>query len=940
LEFSEQDVNYVISQIGVTTLGLVGETTQGPAFQPIFITNYGNFSQFFGGLDNEIIPDNLAPRYELAYIAKSYLSQSNQLFVTRVLGFSGYHAGLSWVITLDGALNPATVATTGGGSSANLISYTATSAGTVVTLVSTDPLTQQLINNGSITTNLAFLGNATTGTTASISPTYIKNAPNFTGVSINLVVTTKGTSGSNITGTTSGNTTYYSGTSYTEVENTVVALLRSRGVVNPITQINAFQITGSTGLIMDPSVTGVTTNPLAYFSLSGNSTSLGLFDYSVSFDNTQKNFLTTVLGTDVLDGKTAVFVEEFFYTMFTQLNNQGMVRGLKTTLINYNTSFDNYVQQYQPAVTPYLVSELRGNKVLRLFRFWTIADGNSANENIKISITNIQPDELLFNVQIRAYNDTDANPVILESFANCSMDPASGNNYIARKIGTIDGNYPSQSAYVMVDLDNGNDTSDAFPAGFIGYTYRDYTLNGNTNNTQPPYISYVTSYPLYSNVNKQYLGLSDTIGIDQDFFYYQGIPENPLTNIWTGLTPGFHMDVNASAATIDDVSIVINATGGTYHPTFFFETGVAPFQTDAQVETGPYSNIKSRKFTFAPAGGFDGWDIYRTARTNIDQYIINGEYSVAGLTSGAFANRTLSSGDAGTTADYYAFNEAIWTFQNPQAVSINVLATPGIDTFENQNLVNVAIDMVEELRQDCCYIVTTPDVDSSGTLYDIQDDVVDNLDGNFDSNYTATYWPWVQINDTENNVYIWVPSTRDVVTNLALTDNIAFPWYATAGVNRGVVNAIQARTKLTQSDRDLLYQNRVNPIATFSSEGIIIWGNLTMQVADTALNRLNIRRLLLQAQRLIAAVSLTLLFEPNDTTVRNQFLSLVNPILNNIRSERGLIDFRVQLDTDTSAANLDTNQMTGTIILQPTRALENIGLTFSIDETGASFATS
>ena len=242
--------------------------------------------------------------------------------------------------------------------------------------------------------------------------------------------------------------------------------------------------------------------------------------------------------------------------------------------------------------------------------------------------------------------------------------------------------------------------------------------------------------------------------------------------------------------------------------------------------------------------------------------------------------------------------------------------------------------MVEQDRADSLYIATTPDTDASGDVL-LPEDVVDRLTNEFDSNYTATYWPWIQVNDAENNVYVYMPSTRDVVRNIALTDNIAFPWFAVAGVQRGDVDAIKARVKLTQTDRDVLYDGRINPIATFASEGVKIWGNKTMQIKDSALNRINVRRLLLQARKLISAVSIRLLFEQNDDVVRNQFLSLVNPILDNIRSERGLTDFRVVLDDDPES--IDRNELVGKIYLKPTRALEFISLEFNIMPTGASF---
>ena len=181
--------------------------------------------------------------------------------------------------------------------------------------------------------------------------------------------------------------------------------------------------------------------------------------------------------------------------------------------------------------------------------------------------------------------------------------------------------------------------------------------------------------------------------------------------------------------------------------------------------------------------------------------------------------------------------------------------------------------MVEDERADSLYIITTPDTDSSGVVAMTPDEVVDVVaDSGIDSNYSATYFPWLQMQDTENNQYVWLPPTVEVVRNIALTDNVAFPWFATAGVNRGTTNAIKARTKLTLDQRDTLYEGMINPMATFSTVGVVIWGNKTLQSKETALNRINVRILLLQARKLISAVSIRLLFEQNDSIVRNQFL--------------------------------------------------------------------
>ena len=933
---SEKDLTFVTRQVGVTTLGLVGETTIGPAFQPIFISNYDEFQSFFGGLNATKVKDTGAPQYELPYIAKSYLSQSNQLFVTRVLGFSGFDAGLAWGITLDAALDTTTSGTTGGGASYSpLISFSATSAGTITNLVSADPLVQSLINAGNLTAVLSFLGTALTGTTQNVSTSFIKIGSTFTGASFNLYVNATSYTGAgmttSITGTTTGVTVYYSGASYSDVENQLVALLRSRGTVDVSTQLPAFEVTGATGVQFDPAYSAATNDPLGTFSLSGNSTLQGLFDYTVSMDTTQRNYLPKVLGRSAQDGKTALFVEELYDHLFRGLNAEGKIKGIKQSLINYGTTYSDYFQEFKSAVTPYVVSELRGNKVLRLFRFITISDGNAANEQFKISILNIKPDTKEFDIYIRSFYDTDAQPVVLESYSRCTMDPTSA-NYVARRIGTTDGVYVSKSSYVLIEMDDTSDTSDAFPAGFVGFPIRNYQSNSNSSVLDPT-LTYKTTYGTFENKRKFYLGITQTEGIDTDFFDYKGVPTTPSLNEWTGMTKGFHMDVDASGVTIDNVVVTINSSGGTYSPIFLFDTGNAEFRTDAGLVGTDYENLYSRKFTFVPYGGFDGWDVYRTRRSNLDSFIINGIKGQAGLTSGAFQNKTLSNGDLGINSDYYAYLEAIWTFRNPEAVNINVFATPGIDTVDNTNLVEASIEMVEQERADSLYIVTTPDA-VNGELLSTQE-VVDYLTDQFDSNYTCTYWPWIQINDAENNVLIFIPPTRDVVRNIALTDNIAFPWFAVAGIQRGDVDAIQARKKLTLSERDNLYENRINPIATFTSDGIKIWGNKTLQVKETALNRINVRRLLLQARKLISAVSIRLLFEQNDAVVRNQFLALVNPILDNIRTERGLTDFRVVLSS--SPEDIDRNQLTGQIFLKPTRSLEFIQIEFVIMNTGASF---
>jgi hypothetical protein len=400
--------------------------------------------------------------------------------------------------------------------------------------------------------------------------------------------------------------------------------------------------------------------------------------------------------------------------------------------------------------------------------------------------------------------------------------------------------------------------------------------------------------------------------------------------MWTATTKGFHMDSGATVA------------GN-------FVVGCCPFRDSLSISDTVYDSINARKFTLVPYLGFDGWNCNREntviPRTNTDTYKVGKAGFTAGLTNGEFIQLSNTEG----TSDYYAYLEAIRTFANPESVNINVFTTPGIDYDSNLGLVDETIDMVEEERSDSIYILTSPDgsipddssFDLTGLGFSLPDqlepeDIVDLLDAaDIDSNYTTTYWPWIQMKDRENNVNIYLPPTLEVARDIALTDNVAFPWFATAGYTRGRTEAIQPRIKLTEEQRDILYEGRINPMAYFADEGTLIWGNKNLQVADSALDRLNIRRLLLQTRKLISAVAVRLLFEQNDQIVRSQFLNLVNPILDNIRKERGLTDFRVQLSDDPE--EIDRNEMRGKIFIKPIPTLEFIILEFNVTPTGASF---
>ena len=1042
---SERDLSFVAQSVGVTTLGLVGETISGPAFEPIFITNYDEFQSYFGGTNPTKFINTQIPKYEAAYIAKSYLQQSNQLFVTRVLGLSGYDAGPSWSITTVGNLD-STGATVTSVSSAYTITFSGTS-GTSTSIQVTDysslptSITDVITNpyttyTGGLSTILGDMNGylyseivlpSTSGTTSyfwgavssttfndvtGATPNYVGNTNvlevnnisfencvlnasvndpwyyalftetnniyNGTGFGMG-VATLINTVGATYTGTAEIYVTSYTGTPITEYHDVVVGTLRSRGIDTYTTDDGpVYEVSGLTSAVIDSSgaYSAITTNPFASFVVSAQTNDGDIFTFNTSFNLSKANYISKVFGKSnfsKLKSEVPLFLEEEYNTLLNTGYRLGKIRGLNTSFTSLpsarqdtsNTSIGWYLDRYQTPETPYLVSELRGNQVYDMFKFLTISDGNSANREIKISIINISFNQGTFDVAVRDFFDTDANPVILEKFTNCTMD-MNQNSFIAKKIGTSNGDFELKSRYIMVEM-NEDAPYDSLPCGFRGYQTRQYS------GVNSPFLEYKTKYdkpgeviwnPPFGNaagtdnetrssgdrVRRTYLGVSNTAGIDSDFFQYKG-KQNPVnlatatdSQPWAYLTKGFHMDSGAT--------VVLIPAGYTTSGETSFEVGDASFNTEPQ-EGSPYFRLNSRKFTVAPKGGFDGWDIYREYRTNGDRY----QLGAAGFRKGAApsisyptatgwgAFKQITGPDQLTWAntDYYAYLWAQYTFLNPEAVNINVFTTPGIDMVNNSNLVESAIDMVENDRSDSVYICTTPDYQMfTPTLGDFDtnfiypEEAVDNLtDTGIDSNYTASYYPWILTRDSVNNTQIYLPPTGEVVRNLALTDNIAFPWFASAGYTRGLVNSIKARKKLTQEDRDTLYKGRLNPIATFSDVGTVIWGNKTLQVKESALDRINVRRLLLQARKLISAVAVRLLFEQNDEQVRQEFLDSVNPILDSIRRDRGLIDFRVTVSN--TPEDLDSNTLTGKIYLKPTRALEFIDIEFLITPTGASF---
>ena len=294
---------------------------------------------------------------------------------------------------------------------------------------------------------------------------------------------------------------------------------------------------------------------------------------------------------------------------------------------------------------------------------------------------------------------------------------------------------------------------------------------------------------------------------------------------------------------------------------------------------------------------------------------------------------TNSQGIAFDASGNTAYQDAIRLLKNQDEYDINLLTLPGvIDNFSNHAMViTEAVNMVES-RADCFLVVDPVEyaagIGSATAKAEARD-----------SNYVAEYWPWVKIPDADLGRNVWVPSSTVIPSVYAFNDRVAAPWFAPAGLNRGGIDiAVQTERKLTHANRDTLYESNVNPIATFPNSGVVVFGQKTLQKKASALDRVNVRRLLIAAKKFIASTTKFLIFENNTAATRNRFLSLVNPYFENVQQRQGLYAFKVVMDeTNNTPDVIDRNQMVGQIFLQPAKAAEFIIIDFNILPTGAAF---
>lgn len=302
---------------------------------------------------------------------------------------------------------------------------------------------------------------------------------------------------------------------------------------------------------------------------------------------------------------------------------------------------------------------------------------------------------------------------------------------------------------------------------------------------------------------------------------------------------------------------------------------------------------------------------------------------VKGATDTYFSNidNTKSQGLVGGN-----YTDAISILGNKDEYVFNIISAPGlISTFGNHSTATDSIISLAEDRGDCIAVI---DVENYGATVS----QVTSAAASLNSSYAAAYWPWLQTQSaTGKNEY--VPASVVIPGVYAFTDGAAAPWFAPAGLTRGgIPTVIQAERKLTRSQRDTLYNANVNPIATFPGSGISVFGQKTLQKKSSALDRVNVRRLLIALKKFVGDVSRELVFEQNTNVTRNKFLAQVNPYLTSVVEQQGLFAYRVVMDdTNNTSDVIDRNQLIGQILIQPARTVEFVVLDFTIEPTGATF---
>jgi len=568
-----------------------------------------------------------------------------------------------------------------------------------------------------------------------------------------------------------------------------------------------------------------------------------------------------------------------------------------------------------PARTPFIQSQKVGGSQTNLFKIYTRIDGTGSNSHYVVisdvkrpQNSNSSPDYSEFTLSL--YTSKGG---LIESYNKLNLDPDNV-NYLPKVIGdqfetvtslgevVTHGDFPNMSKYIRVG-DYNEKTFLGSPAlQPMGYAA---IFEPIVATAQVPTASFQRAQVTDTTTTVYNPNVPYGFKINEDYFS----DDNLYTNL-EYLAP-----IPDSANVGQNVAFSLEDMTG-------FGTADSPEQTtysDFAIGTTNLTVTASStqlKFAVPMQYGFDGGLPAKTYNTAGDITATN----VMGFDC-----------SSATASGSIAYKRAIDTVSNPDEIDINMLVTPGIIHSLHPSVTNHAIDKIEA-RADAFYVMDTAQWNDNVST------AISNV-ATLDTNYVATYYPWVKIDSPSTGAGVWVPPSVVIPGVIAFTDRVAHEWFAPAGLNRGGLSSVRiAKKKLTHTDRDRLYEARINPIATFPNQGVVVFGQKTLQAKPSALDRINVRRLLIRLKKFIASSSRFLVFEQNDSSTRSRFLNIVNPFLESVQSNSGLSAFRVVMDdTNNTPDVIDRNQLVGQIFIQPTRTAEFIVLDFTVLPTGAAF---
>jgi hypothetical protein len=588
---------------------------------------------------------------------------------------------------------------------------------------------------------------------------------------------------------------------------------------------------------------------------------------------------------------------------------------------------------YCVARTPYIIDQgttdwdgSSTDVTKNLFRVYTLGHGSNMNTEYKVGISNIRA---AGSIPGSDYGDFTFSIIPLdgrapETWENCDFNPDSP-NYFAKQIGdahivvdangrlTYHGTHPNRSKWCRVgDFQN----IENYPKSVVPYGYA-AVENPVPGGTIVPSAS--MKLQQVDNTNQQSFQASAYHGFD---FMDIGTA-NRIRGGYDNDGAAYLSPIPSGTGNGSNKAFSLNNMYG--HANADTLPGNPQTTSGAGVKiTLALSDIGQRRFAVPFQWGFDGVD--PASKPSMDNDI---------TTTNVMGFDCSTSTTSGTTL----YKRAINTISNPDEFDINMLVIPGILHSKDggnchNNITEHAITKVEE-RADCFYIMDGfhwADTISQAT----------SALGSLDTNYAATYYPWVQVNyaiEGGNVESVWIPPSVALAGVFAFNDRIGQEWFAPAGLNRGGLTITsKAKFKLNHAERDKLYEERINPIATFPGQGPTVFGQKTLQSKPSALDRINVRRLLINVKKFIASTSKFLVFEQNTTATRNRFLNTVNPYLENVQANSGLNAFRVVMDESNNTPDeIDRNRLVGQIFVQPTRTAEFIVLDFVVQPTGATF---